>query len=176
MQRWPPFIVVYRVEATRPAQGGREGGDGSAWRRAIVLSRGAERSEGSNGGAGMGVKLKGVLSVRRWRGGELDRGRIKVAMRNTRASQRTLGMLLRVGTNRATSRSRRRTFGHVSLASRAGNVRLHRRAPGMGISAGAATGDSSVAASGDGTPQRTTANAMAQGGRHTCGHPCGAGW
>jgi hypothetical protein len=34
----------------------------------------AERSEGSNGRAGVEVMLKGVLFVRRWRGGELDRG------------------------------------------------------------------------------------------------------
>jgi hypothetical protein len=53
-----------------------EGGDGLAQRddRASVLSRSAERSEGSNGRAGVEATLKGVLSVRRWRGGERDRG------------------------------------------------------------------------------------------------------
>jgi hypothetical protein len=35
--------------------------------------RKTERSEGSNGRAGVEVMLKGVLFVRRWRGGELDR-------------------------------------------------------------------------------------------------------
>jgi hypothetical protein len=38
----------------------------------------------------MEVMLKGVLSVHRRRGGELDRGRIKVATQHTRACQRTL--------------------------------------------------------------------------------------
>jgi hypothetical protein len=53
-----------------------EGGDGLAQRddRASVLSRSAERNEGSNGRAGVEATLKGVLSVRRWRGGERDRG------------------------------------------------------------------------------------------------------
>jgi hypothetical protein len=53
-----------------------EGGDGLAQRgdRASVLSHSAERSEGSNGRAGVEATLKGVLSVRRWRGGERDRG------------------------------------------------------------------------------------------------------
>jgi hypothetical protein len=42
--------------------------------RASVRSRDAGRSEGSNGRAGVEATLKGVLSVHRWRGGELDWG------------------------------------------------------------------------------------------------------
>jgi hypothetical protein len=71
--------------------------------------------------------------------------------------------------------SRRRTFGRVSSASGAGGARLHRRAPGAGIPAGAVTGSSRAVGSGDGTPWCTTADVMAQGSRRTRGHPCDGG-
>jgi hypothetical protein len=41
-------------------------------------------------GASVEVTLKGFLSIRRWRGGELDRGQSNAATWHTRACQRTL--------------------------------------------------------------------------------------
>jgi hypothetical protein len=48
---------------------------------------------------------------------------------------------------------------------KAAGSRPHHRALGVGIPAGAATGGSSAAGSGDGTPRRTTADVMAHDGR-----------
>jgi hypothetical protein len=57
-----------------PAQGEKEGGDGSARRDAkvSVRSRGTERSDAATG-AVKGTRGVRNLSVRRRRGGELDR-------------------------------------------------------------------------------------------------------
>jgi hypothetical protein len=113
------------------------------------------------------------LSVRHWRGGELDRARIDVATRHTRACQRSLATRAPAGLCRGLD-------GALSAASvrpvGAGGVRLHRQAPGVSILGGATMGGSRAAASGDGTPWRTTADATAQGGRRTRGRPCGAVW
>jgi hypothetical protein len=92
-----------------------------------MRSRGVERSEGNNGRAGMEATLKGVLSVHRWRGGELDRGLINAA---TWACQRTLAMRLRPRAGRSMLGSRRCAFSRVSSASGASYVSLRRRAPG----------------------------------------------
>jgi hypothetical protein len=53
----------------------------------------------------------------------------------------------------------------VSARPVVGGVRLHRRAPGAGISAGAATGGSRAAGSSDGMSRCTAADPTAQGGR-----------
>jgi hypothetical protein len=71
MHRGGPFYSHAMRGATR-ACARRERGDGSSRRRADVSSRGAEHSEGSNG-CREGTRGVGILSVRRRRGGELDR-------------------------------------------------------------------------------------------------------
>jgi hypothetical protein len=68
-----------------------------------------------------------------------------------RGRQRTLPMGLHVRGGSATQGSRRHAFGRVGSANGAGGMRLRRRAPGMGIPAGAATGGSRAAGSVDAT-------------------------
>jgi hypothetical protein len=77
------FIAVQCVGAMR-AYARREGGRevmaqlGAAVERACShAAQSATRA--AMVGASMEATLKGVLSVRRWRGGELDRGRSNVA-------------------------------------------------------------------------------------------------
>jgi hypothetical protein len=65
--------------------------------------------------------------------------------------------------DRATLGSRRHPFGNDSFISSVGGMRLHRRAPGSGIPAGAATGVNRATGSGDGMPWCTTADVMTQG-------------
>jgi hypothetical protein len=77
---------------------------------------------------------------------------------------------------RATPGSRRRAFGRVSSAGGAGGVRLCRRAPGVASRLEQRRATTEQWHNGDGMPRRTVADATAQGGRRTCGPPCGAGW
>jgi hypothetical protein len=72
-------------------------------------------------------------------------------MRRNEGRQRTLPMGLHVRGGSATQGSRRHAFDRVSSANGAGGMRLRRRAPGMGIPAGAAMGGSRAAGSIDAT-------------------------
>jgi hypothetical protein len=86
--------------------------------RASVLTHAARHSsDAAVAPTFRGGDAEGVLSVRRWRGGELDKGRINVAMRHTQASQRTPATRLCARAGKATPGSRRRAFGHASSAS-----------------------------------------------------------
>jgi hypothetical protein len=63
--------------------------------------------------------------------------------------QRTVPTRLRARAGIATQGPRRCAFSRISSASRAGGVRLRRRAPGAGIPAGTATGGSRAVGSVD---------------------------
>jgi hypothetical protein len=109
--RWPPFIVVPCVGATRPAQGERKGGDGSARRQSDRL----------------GARSCDVEAQRqRASDGELDRGGIQVSTRRNEGCQHTAPTQLRARVGSATQGPRQRAFGRVSSASGAGGARLRR--------------------------------------------------
>jgi hypothetical protein len=148
-------VVLRRRERTRAAQARSEAdrGRGFTWRR-------RRRS----------------LSARRWLGCTGQGVAWDRATRRAWACQRMVPTRLRAHAGRTTPESRWRTFGRVSSASGAGGVRLRRQAPGTASWLEQRRAIAEQQHSGGGTPWRTTAGVMAQGGRRTRGLPCGVGW
>jgi hypothetical protein len=98
-------------------------------------------------GASVEATLKGFLSIRRWRSGELDRG----ASRCPRDAMRGASAPCLRGYARVPIGLRRGLDGEL-LASSSSSWRGH-------------PGGSRAAGSGDGTPRRTAIDVTAQGGR-----------
>jgi hypothetical protein len=140
-------------------------------RRARARSRAQQRRH--NGSRLVWRQRRGVLSVRRWQGGDLDGGRINVATWHTRACQRTPVMWLRMRAGRL----RRGLDGVLSAMTARPAERpargLRHRAPSVGTPAGAATGGSRAAAAvmGRHSAPQPTRRLRGGGGRCTRGHP-----